>query len=199
MKEVNKSTLKRAIEELPEYFPDPSNWSAIQSTLSQEELIGEAVPRLGEFAPPVDIWERIAADLEPRSKVVPMRNWRSVAAAAVMVGLVSAAVFLYQQSNRDATVLAFATEEVDHYPFSVDWDQDDADFDQILALYEERPFLKEQTNYHERMAELTELEEAKAEIQEMAELYGLDDDLIHKIKDIELERTTIAKDLIVIP
>ena len=193
MKESNKQTLKTAIGQLPEYFPDPANWEHISLVLEQEKRIADTVRQLPAYAPPAEVWNNIDRELQ-RGKVVrlPIRRW--AAAAAVLLGVASFVTYRVFSDGLHEE-LVYTQEQVSEFPLAFDWDQDEEDFKEILDLYEDRAFLQANATYLAGKEELEELSAAKEELRELANTYGLDQELIRQIKKIEMERTAVAKDL----
>ena len=194
MKEQNKETLKSAIGQLPEYFPDPANWDHISQALDQDGLVSETIGRLPEYEPPKAVWNQLAQKLEKKHRVIqlPIRRW--AAAAAIILG-VSSLITYRLWSGEQNIDLAYTEEQVNQFPLTFDWDRDEADFAEIMNLYQSKAFLHSNAVYRSGKTELEELAAAREELKEIAKLYGLDQELIHQVKEIELERTAVAKEL----
>lgn len=92
MEDKNYSTLRSALDNMPEYTPPSDLWFHLEAALDAEILLDEVVAELPQYAPPAQIWEAIAAALpvtESQPKTTGLSIWvRPIwkyAAAAVLL------------------------------------------------------------------------------------------------------------------
>jgi len=87
-----------------EVAPPENAWDNIESALNNEKA-KTLIYRFNQYAviPPADIWEKIESELSgksaPRGRVFPI-NLRKLAAAAVIIGLISTASWFYLQGGK---------------------------------------------------------------------------------------------------
>jgi hypothetical protein len=88
-----------------EVAPPENAWDNIESALNNEKA-KTLIHRFNQYAviPPADIWEKIENELSgkvaPRARVFSI-NLRKLAAAAVIIGLISTASWFYLQAGKD--------------------------------------------------------------------------------------------------
>jgi len=208
-REHNKTTLDRALRQLPEHQPPAALWEAIEEEL---EMVGsptqleDAIRDLPRYTPPSELWQQIAAGLDsdtsagaPRRQAAGHRHiifWRIAAAIAL---LVTAGAIWWGTMQQPAPVVTIEqTQEVlsEELAANADWNADEAVFHQILDQVRTHPLLREAPATKTLQEELQELDLAKEEIEYMMQRYGQDPDLIRQIGEIERERSDILKQLI---
>ena len=88
-----------------EVAPPENAWDNIESTLNNEKA-KTLIYRFNQYAviPPPEVWEKIdnelSGRLEGRARVFPL-NFRKLAAAAAILGLISTASWFYLQGGKD--------------------------------------------------------------------------------------------------
>lgn len=196
----DQNNLRDALNQLPDYDPPERLWSAISEDLAAKELT-EAVADLPEYTPPPAVWERIetvlAAEAETKS-VVRLLNLQRWAAAAVVL-LLCGAFWLVNRgfdSLAGSNALEYAEETVDDALLErSDEMNDDAAYAEILAMCELQGYACTQTVFQSLKNELDELTQARDMLLEAIGDYGTDAELLRELKEIELLRTDLLKQL----
>lgn len=195
--ERNHQTLKNAIGQLPRYAPKASAWQGIERQLdadSAEATLQDAIQQLPSYAPPATVWEQIEADLNQPviSRLrVSKTTWISIAAATV-IAVVSLVFWLNQTPDPEEYVqLIYA--EAQQNAINADWDDDETVIENVAKAYAQRASFLHNEQSETLLSDLEELNEAKAEIQNMMKKYGRDANLVQNIIEIERERTEIVK------
>lgn len=195
--ERNHQTLQTAIGQLPRYAPKASAWEGIERQLDAdfaETTLQDAVQQLPSYAPPAAVWERIEADLNQPviSRLrVSRTTWISIAAATVIA--VVSLVFWLNQTPDPEEYVQFVYAEASQNVINADWDDDETVIEKVAKAYAQRASFLQNEQSETLLSDLEELNEAKAEIQNMIKKYGRDAALIQNIVEIEREHTEIVK------
>ena len=202
MKEINQQNLHQAIERLPGYEPPELVWNNIEQQLDQiacEQPLQQAIRQLRTYEPPEFIWERIDANLNEKTKVpapvVRRLLPRLTAAAAVILLLIAAINFWPAQQASPQIVYSVVEKNTAVATFAVDWNEDEALINEVITLFEQSPKALNASNYQTLQEELTELNEAKEELEMIIQKYGQDAGTVEQLKEIELERTGVVKEM----
>ncbi|MCR9290359.1 MAG: hypothetical protein NXI23_23545 [Bacteroidetes bacterium] len=205
MKEHNKEILKTAIQNLPEYEPKDALWDFIQDDMDydhSDQRIREGLQALPTYSPPQLVWNNIESNLSlseesESGRVVSInsrRRWLSIA-ASVAVLFVAGWWFNYLNSD-GADEMAFSTEIRDDNLLKEDWNDDDGAFDDLMALCKTKVAVCKTPGFQKLQVELDELNDAKNVLNSAVGKFGTNANLISQIKDLELERTEIMKEMI---
>jgi hypothetical protein len=196
--EKNRSTLKQALDRLPQYEPGKQLWRNIEAKIEQPAAGDDNLPlaHLPAYTPPPDVWNNISRNLEAdkKEKRRPLLSYLSsrwMQAAAALVLLIAAGIWLMREPG-PRIQMAYAQEEMSQFGQLIDWNEEEASFERIekelaAANRPELNLLKE---------ELTELTAAKQEVVEMMQSYGQDPKLINQLGDIERERSEVYRQII---
>ncbi len=195
--EQNYSTLRDAIDRLPQYEPEPTLWQRINNQLDNEFIFEDAVRTLPTYAPPAAVWERIETDLErptlwSRNKIM----WIG-AIAATLTGLSVGGYFWTQQMPEpvEKVQVIYASVEKSEDVFKADWDNEDAEMEEIVQAFAQKATFVKQAADQSLLSEWSELNNAKSEIKTMLVKYGNDANLIRTIAEIERQRSAIVKQM----
>lgn len=192
MEEYNHQTLQAAIANLPVYAPDYLIWEALQSELDEARQLKPAIDALPLYAPPPQVWEHIESDLDKKPRrLIFLKNWRYAVAAAALIGLAFIAVWRQQRLEKETVQFAYTTIESNFTAVANDWDSEEAVFQEIAEAYRQKSDLYQ--NKGRLLMELEELDEAKQEVKQMMNKYGVDAQLIKQIAEIERQRTAVLK------
>lgn len=199
MKEQNYNTLKEALRQLPQHQPPKAVWEGIANEMlsyEKEAPLREAIGQLPSYEAPNDIWATIEKELKtPVRSPLKIRRYRYAAAAAV-IGLLFSVWFLMPPGDPAASVsISYSSEESNPALFVSDWEEDQQDIHWIAEQFESSRAAKAHKQYENLLIEFTELNDAKAEIENIMKNYGKAPDLIHKMGKIELERTRVVKQM----
>ena len=194
MREKNNATLKNTIQELPQYYPPGEVWAAIDRVLTQDDQIQESIEQLPSYTPPAFVWEKIDAELTPLPRIVRKR-WYQLA-AAILVGVLGAAALLWSLSSSEITY-SYAEADLPAFPISnADWSEDDATIASLMSSYQSNPLIADHPHFSEYQNEYNELMDARSEVLQMMNRYGMDHDMVRQIKNIELARNKVIQKLV---
>ena len=198
MKERNRNTLRDALGKLPEHTPPADVWPGLQ-----RELTPKLVEQLPSYQPPAAVWNSISDDLarsqvqsegveEQRSATIrklPVK-WLSIAATLLLV--VTVGYGIASQRSGPSITYAYSQEPA---PAAVDqdWGEEESSFNNVLAQLETR----NEPELNTLRMELTELTEAKEEVQAMLVAYGEDPGVVRQLAAIERDRSDVYRRIIV--
>ncbi len=202
--EKNKDNLRDALNNLPEYEPQGDLWANIEGKLNAAEspkVLADAVANLPEYEPPVRVWEAVervlAADAEAARgsglSVLRVRKW---AAAAAILLLVGAFYFSSRNVLTGGESIEYAEEIIeDDLLKKNNTAEDDEAFAEILAMCEMQSFACTQPVFQSLKNELEELTAARDMLREALAEYDANADLMMELKEIEMLRTDLLKQL----
>ena len=194
MKEKNKATLKNTIPHLPQYYPPEEIWEGIDRVLTQDQQVQESLSQLPDYNPPAIVWEKIETELTPSPRILRKR-WYPLA-AAIMLGILATTALLWSFSQKSITY-SYAEAELPAFPISdADWHDDDATIAALLTSYQSNPLMTDHPQFNEYQNEYNELMDARGEILQMINRYGMDHDMVRQIKNIELARNEVIQKLV---
>lgn len=203
MKETNKDNLRKSLDNLPEYEPQGNIWDNIESRLDAvagSKILSEGIADLPEYEPPSQVWNKINQTLEAdsRGKIggLRVRRLQRLAAAAVALLLFGAFYFVTANGLDNGESIEYAEEIVEDVLLERDWEVDDEDaFAQILAMCELQSYACTKPVFQSLKSELDELTAARDMLREAIGEYGTDYELLGELKEIEMLRTDIIKQL----
>lgn len=198
MKERNRNTLRDALGKLPQHTPPADVWSGLQ-----RELRPNLSEQLPSYQPPAEVWNSISDSLasppvqsevvkEQRSatlRKLPVK-WLSIAAALLL--LVTVGYNVFSEPNGPTITYAY-TQEPAPAAVKQDWGEDESSFNNVLAQLESR----NEPELNTLRMELTELTEAKEEVQAMLVAYGEDPGVVRQLAAIERDRSDVYRRIIV--
>lgn len=201
MQEQDPSKLKNALRQLPSYLPPEELWQAIRADLRQQEADGplqQALSTLPFYEPPAKVWQGIEQQLQERQPTPLLRRvwFRLATAAAILSGCLWFVQGLQPASVDYEFVLSTSQEQVDARLLARDWQQDQAGFQTVAQICEQKPFLCSNSDIQSIQTELEELTAAKESLEKALGNYGTDAFLIQELKEIELERTELLKKMV---
>ncbi|MBL7825142.1 MAG: hypothetical protein JNJ57_00820 [Saprospiraceae bacterium] len=196
--EYHKITLEKAIEKLPQYEAPAMLWSVIEDAMNAEDHLSLEVQSLPQYEAPEQIWAQLDQRLEAMQ---PKQTWFSVtsrrwmaAAAAVMV-LVIAWLFIPKMASESAEIAVTQTQLNETLRQPLEEPEDDA-FAMINDLCKSRAPVCEQPTFKNLKTELEELTEAKTSIKSALGAYGDDPGLTAQLVRIEQQRTDLLRQII---
>ncbi|MEL6864441.1 MAG: hypothetical protein AAFP19_08485 [Bacteroidota bacterium] len=209
MNELNKNTLRKAIDQLPKYEPQPLLWDAIEEQMDARASQGrlkEALVQLRTYEPPSDLWEAISEGLDQEQELVEsgpevqairrplgIRQILRYAAAAVIGG---ALLLFGLWPEEDQVSYSYEEQRVAKELLEHDWDTDDDAFAMVIAFCQEEAIVCQEPEFRLLKGELEELNEAREEIKAALGNYGDDLELIAQLTRIEHERSDVLKQMI---
>ncbi|MEL6672160.1 MAG: hypothetical protein AAFR61_08200 [Bacteroidota bacterium] len=155
MKEKGKETLKRAIEQLPDYQAPDMSWEDIQADLeTTEPVLQEAIRQLPVYSAPEGVWGRIQRQLAQPTLV---RMMRSPQAWAAMLGFLLGLAGLLWWANLSEVPEVIAEKEQDAELIAAQIASYEAEEQALLACLEAR------------QADAPEVQEARTKLQDITE------------------------------
>lgn len=204
MKEKNKQYLEQAIEKLPAYEPPAFVWdkiSAQMDTSDKDRTWHEAIGQMRTYEPPASVWHQIQWSLDNEKNASGHTRrlylYLRMATAAAAVALLILA-FNFWSRHQPAPSVAYTIEEKTipaAAEFTADWNADEDLIDEVITLFEESPKANTSSSFQTLREELSELNEAKEELEMLMEKYGKDAGTIQELKEIELERSDVIKQM----
>lgn len=194
MTEKNRETLLSAIADLPQYRPAAGLWANIAEKLDAEAAYQEALAELPAYNPPAAVWDEIQAQLDKpvRTGITRLRVLRTLRAAAA-VGLLAVAGWLIRERIAGPGY-TITYGEVSVYQTQPDEDQQDEMLIETMLAEAGKSQVAEFPEFKALRTELAALNDAKAEVQQMMDRYGRNDEqLTVQLSDIEKQRTTVVK------
>lgn len=196
--EKNYETLLRAIATLPERQAPRGSWHAIAHRLEEEQQFAQlssTAKQLPVLPAPAGVWAEIEEELA-RPAAAPTRrlwarSWLGWAAALTLA--LTAAWYAWPEQPAASVTVSVSTEEADPSLLTADWDADEAAFAQVSALYRQHRRVFSSPVGRDWLAELQELNDARAELKAAIETFGRDAVLLNQLADIERERSAILK------
>ena len=189
----SEDPLRDGLRRLPAYDPPPGDWEALDRRLRAAAPLHRALDRLPAYEPPDAVWRGIERGLRgPRRLAI----WLAGVAATALL-LVIGWQLLRSQAADTAAPLTYRTETLDDRLLAqVPTDEDDAYFARLIRLCDEQPIACRRPDVQALQAELVELNAARDALQEAIGAYGADPALLDQLKDIELDRTRVARALL---
>lgn len=199
--EHNKDRLRDALRELPSYEPPDHLWQPIQRELEEGEsrpTLERAIGKLPEYEPPERVWISLQDSLQGQSlRSRKLRRWYPAAAAALLVGVIFTFWKQGQSHSDDYQVTtSYSVEFVDQDLLAPDWEEDEAAFALVEEWCAQTPLLCSNPDLQLLQRELQELTSAKETLVAALDQYGNDPDLIGQLAEIELERTSLLKQML---
>jgi len=197
MKELNKKILDNAIRNLPDYEPKAGLWEQLQNEMQQPPVdpLQEAINQLPSYEPSTGLWDKIEQQLHPTPQVAFVsKRWLSIAASLML--LVSAFWFLNSNEVQDEAVITYSTEKVDNFLLIKDWDDDEDVFTMINEVCDLNKLACANPEIKVLKEELEELNSARLMLKTAIGEYGTNPDLVQELTDIEMERTSITKEIL---
>ncbi len=220
--EKNKKILTDALRKLPDYTPDDKLWEAISSSLNQKSASvklarlssidppdsiwdnldkalthREKVSSFRQFEPPATVWENIDHTLSIRKKsrarrrIIQMVVWSSAAAAVLILG------FFILTTNNTKTKNFNYTEEIIQINDFQDWNDEEQIIAQTLELIcSENPSACSSPEFKTMEEDLAFLNQSKEAILQQMGKYSTNTELEIMLTEIELERTSLIKEMI---
>ena len=200
--EKNKSTLDRALANLPSHPAPDHIWSDLESELDRIKMYKELSSDQNQMTAPDHIWTQVEAHLD-RTEIQdkPAEVGRSITffrvAAAVLIFCFAA----YYVINQNDTSYQYRTEIVYPVESSTDWlDVDQVFYDEIIDYIMQNQVLlldgnNEMTRWWAELTELTKLcDQLKEEIHDPL----LESNLARQLADMEMRKTELMKKIITI-
>jgi len=172
--EINHPILKKAVTRLPTYQPPDEIWLALDKELNLQK----GLQQLPEHQPSELVWETIGLSIAASFLLLIGITWWRLN----QIGMTQQ--FQYAQETIDVQLL------------EADWDEDGEALAQIEAICKAKAYTCALPEFQELEQELAELNEAKSDLKQAIDNFGKDTQLIAKLSEVELERTTVLKKMI---
>ena len=193
----SKDKLKKALKNLPIHEAPENIWNRIESELGREaddSPLSEALAKLPVHQPSEKVWENIAKELPANQS--RFKIYRNVMGIAASIAVLLGCLFWLNAPDGNKVEYAYSEEMMDE-KLQVDNIEDDEDaFAMIEEICESKSYLCDFTDFNNLRNELTELTEAKVELQSAIGEYNTNPELMAELNDIEMERTVVFKRLL---
>jgi len=168
--------------------------------MDKELNLQKGLQQLPKHQPPALVWETIELNLTESAS----RNQRSgstqhrlfwlkrLSIAASFLLLIGIGWWVRNQA-RTTQQFQYAQETIDLQLLETDWDEDGEALAQIEAICKAKAYTCALPEFQQLEQELAELNEAKSDLKQAIDNFGKDLQLIAKLSEVELERTTILK------
>lgn len=199
----SEEALSDRLSELPAYDPPAAVWEHIDQSLQasgQEAHLQQHLQQLPAYDPPAEVWGNIERALPSNTdgRILPMYTW--LARVAAVIALAVGTWYLWPG---DYTTAVQATYGHSTEPAGLAWNADTDDWpaaetaiQQAVQQFQNDPLARSSDHYNDLMDEWKELNEAKAAIAEIMELYGKDAQLIRQMSEIEQERSSLLRRMV---
>lgn len=194
MEEINHQNLAKALKQLPQLQAPDGLWSAIELQLDAEEPLYQAIRQLPVYEAPAIVWDNIAQEINKSATIWRLSKWIPAAAAAVTL-LVSASWVAIRYVNQPKISIAYTQEVQSQSLAQNDWDQNEADFNEVQNRYSQMCRLNQTADNCKLSQELAELNAAKKELKQILERYGNDPELVRQLGLIEMDRSRVARQM----
>lgn len=207
MSELNYTTLREALDRLPEYAAPEGIWESLEPALDMDEQLAAGIPGLPVYAPPASIWSQIEAQLDtPDTGTVPARRprtfflrpaaiWSYSAAAAL--ALLLAAWWFWRPADAPMTgvKMAVTQEVVDDQLLDANREAEDDAFALVQQLCRNPSTVCSEPEFQSLKTELDELTSAKSALKSALGNYGDDPELHAQLARIERERSQLLRQM----
>lgn len=193
MEERHHTTLVQALQQLPEYTPQPALWDNIALALDQEDWLDEKLSQLPVYQAPASVWEQIDQQLDQPvgNKRYHLPRWWAAAAAVIVTAL--GIWWVITPKATEQISMTYDQETLDMALLEADWEQDEPDIQMVVQYFQASKVKELQPGNALLETEYQELNEARAEILLMMERYGKDASLIKQLSEIERERSKVIR------
>ena len=198
----SKELLISRLSELPAYDPPAAVWSRIDQSLQSsggEAPLQKQLQQLPAYDPPAEVWENIerALPTEHTGRIVPIRTWLARAAAVIALAV---GTWYFWPSDYPAPQATYGhsteTAGLVWNTAASDWADEEAAIAYAVEQFRNDPLARSSDRYNNLMDEWKELNEAKAEIAEIMELYGEDAQLVRQMSQIERARSSLIRRMV---
>lgn len=194
MEEINHQNLAKALKQLPQFQAPKGLWSAIELQLDAEEPLYQAIRQLPVYQAPALIWDNISQEISKDTAIRRLKRWIPAAAAAAAI-LISASWVAIRYVNQPKISIAYSQEVQSQSIVQNDWDQNEADFNEVQSRYTQICRLNQTDDNCKLSQELAELNAAKKELKEVLERYGSDPELVRQLGIVEMDRSRVARQM----
>lgn len=188
----NKTSSAKLLQ-LTEFEPPKSIWDSIDEKLNQKEKLSS----LKEYNPPENVWENIDKNLSvkktkrTKKRIVRWMKLSSAVAAILLLGY-----FIFNNVNNNKNIFSYSEEWIELTDLQL-WNEDDNAIEYILAIIcNENPKACKSPEFQEMDKELKFLDQSKQAILQQLNKYDTNTELEILLTEIELERTSLIKEMI---
>lgn len=195
MNELNYTTLRNALNQLPVHEPPAMLWDDIETAL-------KPTLNLPQYHPAPEIWQHIETALDRDATTQNnQQTWKITfglkqLAAAAAVALTIAATIFFQQINTTTGQIAVRQEKVDDTILKTLHEPENDAFNMVQTLCQEQRPICQQPEFQQLKSELDELTAAKIELKSALGDYGNDPNLLVEMVKIERERSKILEQIV---
>ena len=154
-------------------------------------MLQESLQELPMHIPSPTVWKGIEEELE--TKIRTIHFLRKIAAVGLLLSI--GLWWSTTSKHNTSTTFTYTQEQVDQRFIQVDWDTEAIEMEELTALCQHRQFACADASFKSRQTELNELESVKQELVQAINTYGKDATLIGQLKDLEIERTAVIREM----
>lgn len=184
---MNIEKKNKALSKLPKHKPPDSIWDAIEQRLPLQESLHS----LPTHTPTDHVWQTIDQKLESKNQL----TWRRYIAVAATILFFLSSPFAYIMLSAEEPTFQYSQEDINVKLLETDWSTTEAAAAQIHSFCEAQRIACSSRMFKELEKELTTLDDAKTELETAMQLVGKNTDLIAQMTSIELERSTVLKEM----
>ena len=195
--ELNKESLKSAINGLPEYGPDDNLWEKINDSLDFEEKVKPVISSLPSEIPDDFLWDKISSELGAEKKVFKIGFVRYAAAIAASVIIVFFSIKYFKSGIKSKETIEYSqevvspkdsTEQTDKYEQkAMEYIQESCNSQPDKCAMPDINALKNELQYLEKQDEM---------LQNAGARYGTDANMVKDQIKIENMKSKMIKELI---
>jgi len=199
MKEVNRDILQKAIDQLPEFDPEPWLWHKIEVFLDFDQKISQASQALPEFEPEENQWNKIDLKLGVGNrKIIPLKRLAtySLAAAASLL-IIFITIKHFSPAGKEHITISYSTEIktlINNLPSAAKTELDSENF--IKLCCSRNPDRCESPEISSLKYELENLNHQYSLLNSVAEQYGNDENILKAYTKIETARSRVIRELV---
>ncbi len=190
---LNKSLSLDKLGQLRKFEPPKSVWDNIDEKLTRNEKLST----LPKYNPPEKVWESIdrslsnGKDNQAKNRIIKLVKWTSAAAAIFILGF-----FVFTKVNTDNRNISYSEEWVELQDMQ-QWDEGGQMLENTLVLIcEENPVVCKSPEFKKMKADWEFLNKSKQAILMQLSKYDTNTELEIMLTEIELEQTSLIKEMI---
>jgi len=154
-------------------------------------VLQQSLQALPKRIPSSVTWDEIEQQLDKRSKTIYVL--RSIAAAISL--LIGFGLWWSVISSPPKATFTYTQEKMDQRLIQVDWYTEATGLEELEVFCQQQQFACATSLFKNLQLELKDLESAKEELVGAINTYGKDAALIVQLKDLEIERSTIIREM----
>lgn len=199
MNEINKQNLEKAIRNLPDSEPEPILWNKIEAFLQFEEQVSKVIGQLPVYEPVDGVWAEIDTRIvyKGSKKISVYKIARYCLAAAASILLVFLGWQVLKPKQKEGITISYSIENkklIDSLPNPGKAVKDSENY--IKQSCSKLPDRCESPDISSLKNELENLNAQYKKLQDAAERYGTDENIMQATIKIETTKSKVMKEII---